>query len=345
VSRRLFRAAAFASLFLLSGCAPQAATTQGKHINSMYTVVLVLAVVIWVGVVGAILWAVVRYRRQPGDDVLPPQTHGNTTFEVIWTAVPTLIVLALFAMSYNTLRVVDKKTPVGKLGAIIEVTGIQWSWEFNYGNGVIVKKDSQKAGDIPRMVVPVGEPIRVELRSDNVIHAFYVPDFLFKRDVVPGRANAFDFTVDVPGIYKGQCAELCGTDHAKMTFEVQAVGRSTFDKWLVEQKAKAAAKACDAAPVSPVTISTTGDTLKFDQPCVSVPAGQPVPLTYQHKSGSPSHNVAVFTKDPSAGGTQLVATKIIGSGSDTVTVPAQPPGTYYFFCQVHPQMNGSYTAK
>lgn len=345
MSRRTTLGAAASALLLVTGCAPQPVTPQGKDINNMYVAVLVLAVIIWAGVVGAIMWAVVRYRKQPGDDVLPPQTHGNTTFEIIWTAVPTLIVLLLFGMSYNTLRAIDKKTPVGELGAIIEVRGFQWAWEFDYGDGIVVRKDAQRPDSVPRMVVPVGVPIRVELRSDNVIHALYVPDFLFKRDVVPGQANAFDFTVDVPGTYDGQCAELCGTGHAVMNFQVQAVGRPAFEKWLAEQKAAAAAKPCELPAADAVTITTTGDQIAFDQKCVSVPAGRPVQLTYQPKGGSTSHNVAVFTKDPTQGGTEIARTQIISSGSDTVTVPARPAGVYYFFCQVHPQMNGSYTAK
>ncbi len=341
--RRTALGAAIAPLLLVTGCAPEAATPAGKDITTMYGVVLVLAIVIWAGVVGAILWAVVRYRKQPDDDTLPPQIHGNTAFEIVWTAVPTLIVLALFGMSYNTLQHVDERHPVSELGAIIEVRGFQWDWEFDYGDGVIVRRDAQQPGDVPRMVVPVGEPIRIELRSDNVIHSFFVPEFLFKRDVVPGRANTFDFTVDAPGRYHGQCAELCGRDHGLMTFEVQAVGRPVFDKWLVDQKQKAAAKPCDAQPAAAQEVTTSGSALKFDQPCLSVPAGQPVQLTYKNGSGSVQHNVAV-TK--TQGGTPFAQTKVIPSGSDTITVPAQPAGNYFFFCVVHPiQMNGSYTAK
>ena len=85
----------------------------------------------------------------------------------------------------------------------------------------------------------MGEPIQIDLRSEDVIHAFYVPKFLFKRDVVPGKLNTFDFTVDEAGTYRGQCAELCGTFHGSMVFDVHAVDRPTFDAWVAEQVDKA----------------------------------------------------------------------------------------------------------
>ena len=94
--------------FLLSACAPQPFTEQGQDIYNLYNIVLAIAVVIGVGVIGMILLSCVRYRKLPGDDTLPPQTHGNTTFEIIWTAVPTVIVLALFGMSFVTIRAIDR---------------------------------------------------------------------------------------------------------------------------------------------------------------------------------------------------------------------------------------------
>lgn len=321
---------------------------QGEKIATQYNIVLALALLIGVAVTGMILLSAVRYRKQPGDDTLPPQTHGNTTFEVIWTAVPTVIVLALFAMSFTTIRAID--TPKDNYAAVIEVKGYQWSWTFDYGTNpagvrVLVKTDNNE--DPPQMIVPVGETVHVEERSDNVLHSFFVPDFLFKRDVVPGKANGFDLTVTAPGIYLGQCAELCGTDHAKMTFSVKAVGRAEFDKWFAEftpqrPKCEETGKASDR-----ITITSVPGAAEFVEKCAYGKAGAPVTIEFVNGGGMP-HNVAVV-EGIDVGTPQLGKTgaPVDGAGARSITeLPALEAGDdYTFFCVVHPQMQGRYVVQ
>jgi cytochrome c oxidase subunit 2 len=335
--------AATLAMLALPACAEKPATTQGKDISTLYNIVLVIATVIALGVIGMILLACVRYRKQPGDDTLPPQTHGNTTFEIIWTLVPTIIVLALFAMSFVAIRAIDKKANASDYGAIVEVRGFQWAWTFDYGNNpagthVLVKTLSND--DPPQLIVPVGEKIHIEERSDNVIHSFFIPAFLFKRDVVPGRANGFDFTVEAPGVYKGQCAELCGTEHAKMTFTVKAVGRAEFDQWFTTFKPPR--PKCDEtgqATTKP-TISSVPGQAQWVNVCAYVTAGQPLTFTLQHGGGQP-HNLAIVDGDTLDPKKVIAATKIIQSGSASVNVPAlKAGGDYSYFCQVHPTMEG-----
>jgi plastocyanin len=195
------------------------------------------------------------------------------------------------------------------------------------------------------MVLPVGEKVHIEERSDNVIHSFFVPDFLFKRDVVPGRANGFDLTVSAPGVYKGQCAELCGTDHAKMTFTVRAVGRTEFDKWFASYKPPRPECKDTGKAATSVTIHSVKDTAEFADTCAYVTAGQPTKVTFANAGGLP-HNVAVYEGTITGGGKLLKAGKIINSGSDTFEVPAlKAGGDYNYFCQVHPQMEGRFVVQ
>jgi len=342
-----------AAALLLSGCARtglvEPVTPQADRIESLYVIVYYLAAVIFLGVLGAILYACVKFRKKPGDDVLPPQTHGNTAAEVIWTALPLLIVLILFAMSYSTLRVVDDAKPVKDLAAVINVRGIQWGWEFDYGNDKVVAGGASD-DEAPTLVVPVGQDIRLVLTSDNVIHAFYVPQFLFKRDIVPGRQNQFDFRVDIPGTYGGQCAEFCGTEHAKMTFQVKAVSREKFDQF-IEGLSGDGCQGDESEPSAELALESPANQIRFidvaskeQEKCLKAPADTPVKLTYSNGGGQP-HNVAVVTgtaSNPTETHIGLPDAAVIDSGSTTYDVPALPAGQYTFFCQVHPIMAGTY---
>lgn len=314
---------------------------QGKKVYTLYNITLAIAVVIGVGVVSMILLSCVRYRKQPGDDTMPPQTHGNTTFEIIWTAIPTIIVLALFAMSFATIRAIDK--PSGNHAAIIEVRGFQWSWTFDYGTnaaGTRVLVRTPTDGTPPEMVVPVGEKIHIEQRSDNVMHSFFVPAFLFKRDLIPGKANGFDLTVTSPGLYHGQCAELCGTDHAQMTFAVRAVSRDEFDQWFSTYKPPRPKCEETNKTSSAVTIRADEESAEWLDQCAYVKAGAESKFTMDNPSDL-LHNVAVYEGEL-VGGKLIKAGKTLKNGTDTVSVPPLEVGKdYRFYCQVHPQMEGT----
>lgn len=330
--------------FLLSGCSTLATaepvTREAKQIHTLYIVVTVMAVLIWAGVTGAILYSAVKFRKKPGDDELPPQTHGSTTAEIIWTIIPTIIVLILFGMSYGTLRSVDKIRADDEVAAIVHVRGFQWFWEFDYGSGRVAKP---KPGKHPVMYVPVGETVRVVQTTDNVIHAWYVPNFLFKKDDVPGRTNSFEFRVDIPGKYTGQCAELCGTGHADMTFEVHAVTRKVFD-----EEINKLVGGCDGdEKVEPVQkISSPESQAVFDKECLVAAADKPFTIDYTNGGGLP-HNVAITTKavtePPDVFG--MPEAKVIPDGNITYEIEPLKAGDYTFFCQIHPGMKGQLQVK
>ena len=202
-----------------------------------------IALVIFLLVEGLIVYSAFRYRRKPGDDELPPQIHGNNLVEIVWTLIPTVIVVVLFVFSWQTLNVVDATV---KTDVHVRAVAARFQWSFEYLDGPatdahVLFKQIITTGEDEGLTLPVGVPITVDLRSEDVIHAFYVPKFLFKRDVVPGKNNTFDFTIDDPGTYRGQCAELCGTGHAAMLFDVNAVDKPTFDAWLQKHIDEAAA--------------------------------------------------------------------------------------------------------
>jgi cytochrome c oxidase subunit 2 len=217
-------AAVLALPVLAAACTPSSITEQGRTIHDLYNFFMWIAAVVFVVVSGLVLWSVVRYRRR--DDELPRQTHGNDTLELIWTLIPTVLVGVLIVA---TVQAQDKVLRGHAEAVPLKVTGFQWSWQFDYPDGVrIVGQPKQR----PTMVVPVGRPIRIELSSADVVHSFYIPKTLFKRQAIPGFPSHFDLTFDQVGTYPGQCAQFCGVAHADMLFDVKVVSQSEYESWL-----------------------------------------------------------------------------------------------------------------
>ena len=215
--------------------APPGATEQGRAISGLWGVFFVAALAVG-GVVSAlILWSVLRYRRREGGR--SAQFRDNLPLEITYTVIPIVIVSALFVLTFRVENRVSRLPDPGAPDApvtTIEVTAFDWSWRFDYGNDVVV---TGTPDDPPEMVVPAGETVRIVLTSEDVVHSFYIPDFLFKRDATPGLVQRFDLLVDREGVYSGQCAEFCGLDHARMTFTVRAVSPAEFSAWLEDARA------------------------------------------------------------------------------------------------------------
>ncbi|MGZ6344474.1 MAG: cytochrome c oxidase subunit II [Candidatus Limnocylindrales bacterium] len=319
----------------------KAVTETGQLANDLYYFVLAIATVIFLLVEGLIIFAVIRYRRRKGDDGLPVQTHGNLFFELGWTIVPFIIVVVLFVLSANTQTKVDARS--ANPGVTVDVTGFQWQWTFEYKDSGLSFTGQGKDG--PEMVLPVNTVVHIRLHAADVIHSFYVPAFFFKRDVIPGITNQFDITITNPGTYTGQCAELCGIGHADMRFTVRAVTPDEYTAWV--KQAQEAAQNTPSQPPSGATVIKLGasNALAFDQTNLTAPANQPFVIAFTNSSppGTP-HNFAI--KNPN-GGDPLYSGQPLVQPGQTVnyTVPALPPGTYTFFCIVHPNMTGTLTVK
>lgn len=224
---------------------PTPITDEARSMHRLYIVVLSLAFAVFVGVVSALLFAVIRYRRHRANDPLPPQIHGSAKVEAIWVAIPVVIVLTLFTYSAVVLANVDRKAPADALN--IRITGFQFQWQFDYdlqdlgANNPVNREGTVSLlgtpANIPELVIPVDEPVEFVLHSNDVIHSFYIPNFLYKLDVIPGLENRFVVIPRVTGTFRGQCAELCGVDHALMLFNLRVVTREEFDRWIAEQAA------------------------------------------------------------------------------------------------------------
>jgi cytochrome c oxidase subunit 2 len=227
---------------LLSGCGfefggGRGATRQGRDIFGLWRGSVIVAIFVGGLVWGLIVFAILRYRRR--NDDLPNQVQYFVKLEILYTVVPVLIVAVLFAFSYRTQNKVDALTR--DPAVIIDVRGFQWQWQFHYRN-----EDVTVTGvpdNEPTMVLPEDRTTRLVLTSPDVIHSFYVPAFLFKRDVIPGVVNKVDLTPRDRGTYTGRCAEFCGLDHAKMTFEVKVVSFAEYQSWISDQQATARAEA------------------------------------------------------------------------------------------------------
>jgi cytochrome c oxidase subunit II len=338
--RRPLRVAGPAVLVVaLSACLlpPEPRTEAAKDVFNLYVAILILAGIVFVGVEGFIVYALVRYRRKPGDDILPPQVHGNNRIEMLWTAIPTVIVLILFTLSIITLNTVNERAenPV-----VIQVEGFQWQWNFRYEGGVTVTGTPEEP---PRLTVPTGEPVRVVLNSLDVIHAFFVPHFLIKRDVVPvganGHANELEFTVTEPGTYSGQCAEFCGSKHADMTFVVEAVTREDYDAWLTAAQAGETPPPPEPGECT-TTIELSAANTAFDTDTIEAPAGEDFCIAFTNDDTIP-HDVGVLD-----GTTELFDGEDLPGGESIVyLIPALEPGDYEFVCNLHPDiMVGTLTA-
>lgn len=245
--RRLGLAAVTAAaVALVAGCSPErtaqwgrlglpeAASDRAEPMGELWVNTWIAAFAVGALVWGLIIWAIVRYRKR-GEGV-PRQTRYNLPMEIMYTAVPFVIIGVLF---YWTVRVQnevldDTKNP----DLVVNVVGEKWSWIFNYeGESREVGEDVHDIGtmeQIPTLYLPVGETITFNVSSPDVIHSFWVPAFYFKRDMLPGQPTSFQLTPTKEGVFAGKCAELCGTYHSAMIFEVHVVSAEEFEAHLLQ---------------------------------------------------------------------------------------------------------------
>ncbi len=200
-------------------------TTQARSTFHLYQGFFIAGLIVGGFVFLLILWAVFRYRRR--SDAMPVQTQYHTLTEIVYTIVPILVVIGLFVA---TVIVENQVTAVEPNPATeIHVWAFQWGWEFQYDNGV---KVIGQTTDAPTMWVPTNQTVRIYLRSYDVLHGFYVPEFNFSRYASPGYWTSFDLNVTHSGVFRGQCTQLCGLYHSLMFFNVRAVSPDAYRTWL-----------------------------------------------------------------------------------------------------------------
>jgi len=234
-------------------------TDQSKKMYNLWIGSVIAALIVGVLVWGLIFWCVVRYRKK-GDE-LPAQTRYNLPIELLYTVLPFLVIAVLFYYTAVAETAVNKES--ANPAVTVDVTAFKWNWQFGYHD---VKDASGQeistigASDyIPVLVVPTHESIRFVEHSQDVIHSFWVPDLLFKRDVFPGNVyNSFEVTIEKEGPYVGRCAELCGTYHSMMNFELRAVTPAKYQQFLaLKQQGKSTPEALQGIGEAPLATTTT----------------------------------------------------------------------------------------
>ena len=237
-----------ALLALLTGCSVEEAfrfgwplggvTPESHRMFDLWIGSVIAALVVGFFVWGLIFWCVLRYRMRGTE--LPAQTRYNLPIELIYTVIPFLIISVLFYYTAIVQTDVNRTTP--NPAVVVDVTAFKWNWKFSYRD--VKGPDGQDvytvgADDyVPVLVLPTGQRVRFVEHSRDVIHSFWVPDMLFKRDVFPGNViNEFEVTIETAGAYVGRCAELCGAYHYAMMFEVRAVTPEQYQQFLAARQA------------------------------------------------------------------------------------------------------------
>ncbi len=283
-------------------------TPTGREAHWFHNVVLLpLIVAISIFVLALLVWVIVRYRRAANPE--PSKTSHNTMIEIIWTLVPVLILIAIAVPSIRLLAAQFKPAP--KNAVTLKAIGNQWFWSYEYpdnGNIQLTANLLKEQSEVPagqrfrtdadgprllatdqRVVLPVGVPIRLLTTAQDVIHSWAVPAFWIKLDAVPGKTNETSFIIEKPGLYFGQCSELCGARHAYMPIAVEAVSPAEFEQWVrskggtMPSDAAAAASGNEAAPAAsnaaegnaaePATVNATAAPATTNQAATANPAG------------------------------------------------------------------------
>jgi cytochrome c oxidase subunit II len=224
---------------------PKPITLQCDRVLPFWQGSVIAALVVGAFVWGLIFWCAIAYRKN--SDELPRQVRYNLPIEILYTAVPLIIIGVLFYYTAVIENYEDKQTT--HPGLTIGVIGYKWNWQFDYPsvNGSKALQVNGREGEPPELVLPTDTTIRFVESSPDVIHSFWVPSFLFKRDVIPGRDNQFELTITKPGEYIGRCAELCGVDHDRMSFEVRVLSKADYATWYAKAAKSTTGVSPDAA--------------------------------------------------------------------------------------------------
>lgn len=207
---------------------PRPATSQALSLLSDWSLFSIAGLIIGGITAALIVYCMVRFRTKSDDEGREPkQFRENVPLEIAWTLIPLLIVLGLFAHTYQVEAGVEHldPNPVDH----VHVDAFQWGWTFTYANGRRITGDTSHP---PEFVLERGAPTEIAITSLDVTHSFWIPDFLFKRDAIPGMTSKFDLTPQRTGEFYGRCAQFCGLQHTKMTFRVRVVDAPAYRRWL-----------------------------------------------------------------------------------------------------------------
>src|SRR5215217_4712820 len=213
---------------------PPAASTQADAIDTLWDVLIIASVPVFVLVTVVIAFSVINFRMRPGEeDIDGPPIHGNTRLEVIWTAIPAILIVGLVTYAYVVLRDIEE-APASGQERVVRVFGEQFAWTFEYNEGGRKFRNTQ-------LYLPANEPVKFEVQSKDVIHDFWVPDFRMKIDAVPGITTTYRVTPTAMGDHDIVCAELCGLGHAFMRQTAHVMSREDFAAFVRRMTSRPAA--------------------------------------------------------------------------------------------------------
>ncbi len=229
VPARAVRLAGLAGLLLTTGCGARVdafdpVTTQGLSVSNLFWIELILSTLLFLLVAGILTVSIVRFRGRPGQPE-PPQVHGNRRLEIAWTSGAILLLAAMFVLALQTMGTVDAAE---QSSLNVQVVGHQWWWEFIYPDAQVTTANE--------LHLPVGTHARIQLTSVDVIHSFWVPQFGWMRDAIPGKTNVMQVTVDRAGDFVGGCTQFCGIQHAWMRDHILGDPPDQFQAWLNAQR-------------------------------------------------------------------------------------------------------------
>ena len=221
-TRGAFLALSALLVLTVSGCTPDmesfnTVTDRGDDVRWLLNLSFVLSFIVMAIVFGILIYSMLKFRNRQ-----PSEREGNTKLEIFWTATPAALLVVLFIFSIQTMNSVSKEHDDDDALHVV-VTGNQWWWSFEYPELGITTANE--------LYVPTDRPITLELKSNDVVHSFWVPQIGWKLDMIPGRTNEMHFTVDTEGEYDGACTEFCGAQHAWMRIKIVATSTSDFDTW------------------------------------------------------------------------------------------------------------------
>jgi cytochrome c oxidase subunit II len=357
----LLMSGALVYLFLNVNFIPKSYSLERGLIDRFLQILFAIAAIFFSIIVTVLAYALIFFRRKPGDDTDSKPVTDNVPLEITWTLIPLAIVVVLGIYGAFVLDQIMAPSPsqstthsIFSLGAfvpmemapsgnasqkelVVNVTASRFAWQFEYPdygvNSYVLE-------------VPVDQRIRFNIRSKDVIHSFWVQPWGPKQDAVPGLAPVMYITPTEIGQYLVQCSQLCGAEHTDMTAPVSVVSSSDFEKWIQQAVSSNSTPAQSAGQQAMVMIDLTARNIAFDKSTITVPAGASVTVTFNNKDNNVPHNFAVYT-DSSATKSIFVGQVVTGPKtiSYTFTAPAAP-GNYFFRCDVHPAlMTGTFVVQ
>lgn len=314
---------------------PPALSDRGEHIREAFRVLTLLGIPVLTLVVAVLAYSALRFRS--GDDGDGPPLLGRGPLPLAWLALTSA--LAVTVMVYPGLTGIPKVVKGGKAELMVRVQAVQWTWLVSYPD--------YDLANLQELVLPVGRDVHIEITSLDVVHSFWVPAFMMKVDAIPGTTNHVHLrptetaSYETQPLMRLQCAELCGLSHARMQVPVRVVTEEEFQRWIAERRQSAVASpAPPPTPAPGAAVSLVARSNRFDKVELTATSGQPLAIELENHDEGVPHNLSLY-RDRNYRDLLFRGELFPGPATKTYRVGPLERGTYYFRCDVHPDMKGT----